>query len=197
MRRILLFSFPAFFAFNSFGQTFYDNKIAGIRIQEPLGWIVLADTMQDKNLQGIDATQLARFLDSTKKGILLRTYYKYSPDTASGLIPTVKLAIRLNNASDFEGFKKVIRFGFDNLKRALGDVQAIDTIQVVTLSGKECLYYSCSYSIKLKGDISVEVRSKYYMVPKGKYFISINLIDDDSGKNCSELYDGLLKSLEL
>lgn len=103
----------------------------------------------------------------------------------------------MNTASDFKAFKKVVQYGFNNLKRAFGDVKVIDTVQVTTLSGKECLYYSCAYPLKLKGGINVQVRSKYYMVPKRKYFISINLIDDASGKDCAELYDRLLKTIEL
>lgn len=85
MKWILLFWVLIFFNFNSPGQTFYNNKAAGIKIQEPLGWIVLADTIQGKNLSDIDTAQFIRFLDSTKKGFLLRTYYKYSLDTASGM----------------------------------------------------------------------------------------------------------------
>ncbi len=198
--RILLFLISLICTtFNLSGQTYYENSQFGIKIQEPTNWVLASNEDQIKNITKFKLTeeQLLKLIKDNKGIISLRTYYKYNIDSVSGLIPTIKINVRTNPTGNFTEFKKIMITSTDNIKTFVDDFKFIDNFTDIKLSEKDCLYYSCSYSLKRKDADKINVRMKNYMIPKGQYFISISLMDNQTDDDCSKLYDELISSLQL
>lgn len=199
MRFIFQLLFLSLFVVNSFGQKFYENKEVGIKVQAPFGWKIATDSMLEKNLKKIDFKegQITEILSSNKGLLSLVAYYKYSPDSVSGLIPTVKITVRLNPSSNFEEFQQIMEESTHNMKTILNDFVMTDSIKEIKISNRRCLYYCFDYSLQSKNAGKIQVRAKYYMIPKGEYFISISLMDNRIDDDCSALYSHLIRTLEL
>ena len=73
----------------------------------------------------------------------------------------------------------------------------IDNFNDLNISRFPCLFYSCRYALTLANGDSVKVRTHYYMIPKGAYFISISLMDNETNENCTEVFDKLIRRLQL
>ena len=199
MRILTLFISLVCTTINLLGQSYYENNQFGIKIQEPANWILASNTDLNKSINKLKLTeeQILKLINENRGIISVCTYYKYNMDSVSGLIPTIKITVRTNPTEDFNEFKKIMITSTDNLKTIVDDFKFIDNFTNIVLSGKECLYYSCSYSLKRKDADKINVRTKYYMIPKGKYFVSISLMDNQTTDDCSKLFDEVIKSLQL
>ncbi|MDB5248070.1 MAG: hypothetical protein JWQ40_2464 [Segetibacter sp.] len=191
---VLSFSFTLVF-----GQESYENKHFGIKISKPKDWVLATNDDLDNSLKKIEFSneQLIKVLNSNKGVVTLVSYYKYKTDSVSGLIPTVKITIRNNPTSNYSDFKQVMIESTNRVKTVVRNFEFIDNFKEVKVSEYAALFYSCRYSFSLASGDTMKVRSRYYMIPKDKYFISISLMDNETNENSSQLYNQLMNSLEL
>jgi hypothetical protein len=182
-----------------FGQEFYESKQFGIKISTPKGWILATDEDLENNLKKIDfnGEQLKKVLESKKGVMTLCSYYKYKTDSVAGLIPTVKITIRNNPTTDFSDFKEMMTNSVDRMKTVFQHFEMIDSFKEIKLSAFNSLFCSFRYSVSLANGDTMKVRSKYYMIPKDKYFISISLMDNETNEDCSNVFDPMINSLAL
>lgn len=183
----------------SYGQDSYGNKQGGIKIIKPQTWILAtnADLQSSLDKMKLNDEELQKILSSNKEVITLCTYYKYNIDSVSGLIPTVKVTIRSNPASNMTDFKQVMTESINRVKTVVKNFEFIDSLKEVNISSYPGLTYNCRYSLTLANGESMKVRNRYYMIPKGIYFISISLMDNETNENCSQVFDQLVANLQL
>ena len=184
---------------SAISQDVYENKQFGIKITKPTGWIVATNQVLQSNLDKMEFTdeQMIKLLNSSKGVVDLYTCYKYPIDKVSGLIPTAKFTIRANPTTNYTQFKKIIIANMDRVKTVVKDFELIESYKDTTISKSPTLYYSSRYSINLAGGGDMKVRNRYYVIPKGKYYISISLMDNEKNEDCSAVYKQLISSLQL
>ena len=85
----------------------------------------------------------------------------------------------------------------ERVKTVVKNFEFIENFKEVNVSGFPSLYYNCRYSLTLANGVNMKVRTRYYMIPKGAYFISISLIDNETNEDCSQVWDKFIKSLQL
>jgi hypothetical protein len=141
--------------------------------------------------------ELQKILSSNKGVITLCTYYKYNIDSVAGLIPTVKVTIRSNPTSNMTDFKKVMTESTNRVKTVVKNFEFIDSLKEVNISNYPSLTYNCRYSLTLANGDNMKIRNRYYMIPKGIYFISISLMDNETNENCSQVFEQLIANLQL
>ena len=179
-------------------QNVYQNKEFGIRMQKPLHWIVATNDDYAKAMKNIDFTneQLASIVKSNKGILTLATFYKYKLDSVAGLIPTIKVTVRSNPTDNFADFKSVMIASTDQLKTILDSFRVIDDYKEIQLSHQQSLSFSCRYLLKIPGAKPIAVRTRFYNIPKGKYFVSLSFMDDETD-DCSALFDQVINTLQL
>ena len=180
-------------------QDLFESKQFGIKMSKPQNWIGATNTDLQNNLDKVKFTddELQEILNSNKGILTLSTYYKYKIDSVAGLIPTIKVTIRANPTTTMADFKQVMEASTDRVKTVVKNFEFIENFKEVNVSGFPSLYYNCRYSLTLANGDNMKVRNRYYMIPKGAYFISISLMDNETKEDCTQVLDKFIKSLQL
>ncbi len=180
-------------------QDLFESKQFGIKMSKPENWIAATNTDLQNNLNKIKFTdeELQKVLNSNKGILTLSTYYKYKMESVAGLIPTIKVTIRENPTANMSDFKQVMIASTDRVKTVVKNFEFVENFKEVNISSFPSLYYNCRYSLTLANGDNMKVRTRYYMILKGKYFISISLMDNETNEDCSNVLDKFMKSLQL
>ena len=180
-------------------QDLFESKQFGIKMSKPQNWIGATKTDLQNNLDKVKFTdeELQKVLNSNKGILTLSTYYKYKIDSVAGLIPTIKVTIRANPTTTMADFEQVMEASTDRVKTIVKNFEFIENFKEVNVSGFTSLYYNCRYSLTPANGENMKVRNRYYMIPKGAYFISISLMDNETKEDCTQVLDKFIKSLQL
>ena len=180
-------------------QDVFESKQFGIKMSKPQNWIAATNTDLQNNLDKIkfNDEEIQKVLNSNKGIITLSTYYKYKIDSVAGLIPTIKVTVRANPTTNMTEFKQVMAVSTDRVKTVVKNFEFIENFKEVNVSGFPSLYYNCRYSLTLANGDNMKVRNRYYMIPKGAYFISISLMDNETNEDCTQVLDNFIKNLKL
>lgn len=183
----------------TYAQDVFESKQFGIKMSKPQNWIAATNTDLQNNLDKIkfNDEELQKVLNSNKGILILSTYYKYKADSAAGLIPTIKVTVRANPTTNMSDFKQVMAASTERVKTVVKNFEFIENFKEVNIFGFPSLYYNCRYSLTLANGNNMKVRNRYYMIPKGTYFISISLMDNETNEDCSKVLDNFIKSLQL
>jgi len=182
-----------------YAQDVFESSQLGIKMSKPQNWIEAKDTDLQSNLNKIkfNDEDLQKVLNSNTGILTLSTYYKYKIDSVVGLIPTIKVTIRANPTTNMSDFKQVMSASTDRVKTVVKNFEFIESFKEINVSNFPSLYYNCRYSLTLANGDNMKVRTRYYMIPKGTYFISISLMDNETNEDCTKTLDGFIKSLQL
>jgi len=183
----------------SIGQTIYQNDLVKLKLQPPKNWKYAGTEESKKNLKEVKFTEEElKSISNSNKGIISQiSYYKYDMDSVTGFIPTIKITVRLNPAKDFNEFKNMITASADKLKSTLNNFVYLNNITTVKLSDHNSVYYSCRYSITPVSSDKFIIRTKSYSTPRGRYFVSITFMDNESTEDCSNVFNELLKTISI
>ncbi len=183
----------------SFSQDVYENKQVGIKAVKPQHWILATNGDVQNSLDKLKFTEeaLQKIINSNNGTLTLCTLAKYHIDSVSGLIPTIKVIIRENPAADMGEFKEMMTESTNRAKTVVKNFEFIDDFKEITISGIPSLFYSCRYSLTLADGEQMNIRARYYMIPKNGHFISISLMDNEDNENCSLVFDQFISALEL
>lgn len=192
----LLLSFSISFAF---GQEVYESKQFGIKILKPKNWILATNEVVENSIKNFDFNdeQLVKIINSNKGVVSLCTYHKYRIDSVFGFIPTVKVMIRNNPTSNDQEFKKAMIESTDRIKTVVQNFTFINNFKELKIDNYNSLFYSCRYSLTSATGEIMNIRTRYYMIPKGSYFISISLMDNETNEDNSRVFDEIIKSIQL
>ena len=198
MRILTLLTIFFFSVLTVHSQEFYENEQFGVKVLKPAGWILATEQEVENSLKKVKFTddQIAHIVNSKKGIVSLCTFYKYRIDSAAGLIPTVKITVRSKPECTFGEFKEIMIASAERLKATLANFQFIEQVQQVSVGGSPSVYYSSTYSLALNDERKMKVRTRSYMIPREKYFISITLMDNESREDNSKIYDELIKSFQ-
>lgn len=189
------------FVLNSrtYAQEVIENKKIGIKISKPLGWNTATNADLQNNLDRIsfNEEELQKVINSNKGVLTLVSYFKYNLDSVIGLIPTIKVTIRINPTSSMEEFKQVMVASTDRMKKVLKNFEFIENFIEVSVSGFQALYYNSRYSLLLADGDIINVRNRYYMIPKGDFFITVSLMDNETNEDCTKVMNTFMKDLQL
>jgi len=181
------------------GQTFYENKAYGFKMQQPDKWFTAGKDSEDNTLATLRLTkeQVKRVLDSRKGVISLCAYSKYDATVTPGFTPTIKVTIRQNPAVSFQEFKQILTANTETFKTVLDNFVYIQPATSVTISGTECVYTSFRYTLKTGDFGTIRVRARSYSIPEAGYFISVTFMDSPPAEDCTVLFDQLVKTIYL
>lgn len=102
------------------GQITFKNEGLGFNIEQPENWIVAKSGESIENLKKhikLDAETLNKLLEQNKGTIQVVTFYKYPIETTTGVIPTIKVNLRINTSKSFDAFKNAIEESFSGIKK--------------------------------------------------------------------------------
>jgi hypothetical protein len=182
-----------------YAQDVSEKNLFGIKLSKPENWIEMNNTELQNNLSKIkfNEEEQQKILNSNNGILTLSTYYKYKIDSVAGLIPTIKTTVRTNPTTNMSDFKQVILASIDRIKTVVKNFEFIENSKEVTVSGFPSLYNSFRYSLTLANGDNINVRTRYYMIPKGAVFISISLMDNETNDDCTKAFDNFINSLQL
>jgi hypothetical protein len=107
------------------------------------------------------------------------------------------VTIRANPTTSMSDFKQVMTTSTDRVKTVVKNFEFIENFKEIYVSNIPALYYNCRYSFTLANGENMKVRTRYYMIPKGAYFISISLMDNETNEDCSKVLDKFISGLQL
>ncbi len=199
MRHYFFIVLTLLLADSSIGQTIYQNDLVGLKLQPPKNWKYIGTEESKKNLKEIKFTEeQLKDISKSNNGIISQiSYIKYEMGSVVGFIPTIKITVRLNPATNFDEFKNMMIASADDLKSTLNSFQYLDSVTEVKLSDHNSTYYSFLFSITPVSSDKFIVRAKSYDIPRGKYFVSITFMDNESTEDCSKLFDEVLKTISI
>ena len=176
-----------------------ENKEYGFSMAHPRKWKVSSEDQAMKNLNLLDFSdaKLIELLKKNNNSISLGTIYKYDIKKHAGLIPTIKINVRINPAEDFDDFKSLITQSSQSFRTLFPDFQYIQQPVEVEISGVKGILFIGKYSIMSKNGQSLKVRSRTYAIPYKKYFFQVNFTDGQVLDDCSNEFDELVKSIKI
>jgi hypothetical protein len=162
----------------------------------PKNWKVVGTEESMENLKKIKFTdEQLESIAKSKNGIISQTtYYKYDTDKVQGFIPTVKIIVRLNPSESFDEFQSIIIATTEKLKSVLSGFEIIEPVENLKISNQNSIYYSCKYSITPVSSDEFKLRTRSYNIPRGRYFLSITLMDNESNEDCSSEFMEIIKT---
>lgn len=199
MKKILFLLILITSQISIYGQKTFVNKAYDFQIQEPEKWIEANNSELLKNLEKfeLDEENLSKLISNNKGSLLLTSFYKYNPKTHAGLIPTIQINIRLKGGSDFEQFKSVITESSKSFKKYFEDFTCIIEPNVLEISGIKSVYFVGKFTMKTQNGQKMKVRSRTYAIPYKNYFFQLNFTDGQTGEDCNEEFDKLVKTIKI
>jgi hypothetical protein len=190
---ILLFSFSTLRA-----QTQYQNNLVNLKLQPPTGWHLSGTEESKKNIKELKLTdEQLKDMSRSMNGVISQIgYSKYNLDSVSGVIPTIKITVRLNPAKNFDEFQEFTNAVVDKNSSVTNKFELIEKICTKVISDHKAIYYACRYSLTTNSsDEEFIIRVKMYSIPRGRYLINLAFIDNEITEDCSALYAEVLKSV--
>ena len=199
MKKILFLLILVISQISIFGQKTFVNKAYDFQIQEPEKWIETNNSELLKNLEKfeVDEENLSKLISNNKGSLLLTSFYKYNTKTHAGLIPTIQINIRLKGESNFEQFKSMITESSKNFKKYFEDFTYIIEPNEIEISGIKSVYFVGKFTMKTQNGQEMKVRSRTYAIPYKNYFFQLNFTDGQTGEDCNEEFDKLVKTIKI
>nr|WP_315145149.1 hypothetical protein [uncultured Flavobacterium sp.] len=199
MKKILFLLILVTSQISIYGQKTFVNKAYDFQIQEPEKWIEANNSELLKNLEKfeLDEENLSKLISNNKGSLLLTSFYKYDPKTHAGLIPTIQINIRLKGGSNFEQFKSVITESSKSFKKYFEDFTYIIEPNEIEISGIKSVYFVGKFTMKTQNGQEMKVRSRTYAIPYKNYFFQLNFTDGQTGEDCNEEFDKLVKTIKI
>jgi hypothetical protein len=85
----------------------------------------------------------------------------------------------------------------ERVKTVVKNFEFIENFKNVNVSGFPSLYYNSRYSLTLANGDDMKVRTRYYMIPKGTYFITVSLMDNETTEDCTPILEKFINSFQL
>ena len=199
MKKILFLLILVTSQISIYGQKAFVNKAYDFQIQEPEKWIEANNSELLKNLEKfeLDEENLSKLISNNKGSLLLTSFYKYNPKTHAGLIPTIQINIRLKGGSNFEQFKSMITESSKSFKKYFEDFTYIIEPNEIEISGIKSVYFVGKFTMKTQNGQEMKVRSRTYAIPYKNYFFQLNFTDGQTGEDCNEEFDKLVKTIKI
>ena len=185
-------------SFNSYCQEKLELKKLGFSMDVPKDWISINEDAIIKNLNRYDFTdkQLNELLKSNNSAVNISSYTKYDPKKHKGIIPTIKIRTIFNPTKNSADFLKYVEASNESGKKALDNFKFIEKPIIIKISNQDVVKFSLKFSLKNAGDI-YEIVSNSYYIPKNGYYISLNFIEQIGKENNKQLFEKLIKSIQL
>ena len=195
----LLLTITLLFTEQSIAQEVFKQDRYGISIEKPSKWLEADNKQLLENLEkfDLDKDRLQKFIKDNNGSVLLTSFYKYNPQTHSGLIPTIQLNVRLNPTRNFEGFKSLIIQSANSFKQYFSDFKFETEPIVIKVDGVDSIYFVGTFTMKTQNGEPMKVRSRTYAIPKDEYFFQLNFTDGSVSEDNSALFDNLIKTVNI
>lgn len=183
----------------NFGQNIFESKQWKFSMEKPENWIEVESNTNTIDKNNIDTSEenIIKILNNNKGSVLLVTYYKYSPETYKNFIPTVQVEVRASVSKDFDDFIYFMTQSANLYKDYLKDFEFEVKPGIVEISGIKAFYFVGKYSTQTKNGQIIKVSNRTYAIPNGSYFFQLNFTDSKSIDESSELFENLIKSIEI
>ena len=171
------------------------SDFAGFTLELPDGWYDASQLDIQENLTRYDIgdDEIAELMKTHRGSIPVHIYLKHDPSQHAGIIPTIQVLIRPNNARNLEEFTQMMERSLDQMDEVMTNLTINQNLATVTVGNHEGVYLITEFDMSYAGETQ-RVRSWTYAIPFSKYFFQINFSDIPSD-DCSELYKGVLEKI--
>lgn len=168
-------------------------------MEEPKNWIKITNTEALKNFEKFEMNDetFSKIISQHNGSFFLTSFTKYNPKTHSGLIPTIKINVRKNDAPNFDDFKKMTIISSEGFKKIFKDFTFAKEPTEVEISGVKSMFFIGEFTMSTKSGQELKIRSRTYAIPYKNYFFQINFIDSQNGENCSSEFDKLVQTIKI
>jgi len=181
-----------------FAQERLELKQLGFKMDAPMDWFKIGEKGVEHNLNRLDLTdeQEAAMFKSLNAASKLVSYYKYDPVSIKGIIPTINIAVRATRVKSFANFKMHIERTSSQMK-TLFENFITTAPQNVDIDGGKAWITKATYDFKDPAGAIVKLSSEAVYIYKGKYYISINFIEEKGKEDNTLLFNNVIKSIKL
>ena len=176
-----------------------NEVIEQLHIEKPDNWIEINDSQLKKNFDKYELSeeQLEHTVKELDSMLVLKSIYKYNPESYVGLIPSIHIVVLRNETKDFSEFEKMVHNSVDEYKKFFSDFILIEKPKEVTISGIKSIYFVSEFSIYTEDNKVIKTRTSLYAIPNGNYFYQINFNDPEINNDNSELINQSIKSIKI
>lgn len=184
---------------NGIGQTFFENKQFGVSMQNPTDWNMADNKDFLKSIENIDFSKddVSALIKASKGSLLLVAFNKYEIGKHLGLIPTIKISARLNPTQNFAEFKMWDAQSTEGIKKHVPDFENIIESKEIEISGLKGIENYHKFSMKTKEGTILKIKSRSYIIPVGKYYLTFAFIDGQETDDCSAEFEELIKTIKI
>jgi len=197
MKKLFFLTVLFLMATSVFAQERLELKQLGFKMDAPMDWFKIGEQGVEHNLNRLDLTdeQEAAMFKSLNAASKLVSYYKYDP-VSKGIIPTINIAVRATRVKSFANFKMHIERASSQMK-TLFENFITTAPQNVDIDGGKAWITKATYDFKDPAGAIVKLSSEAVYIYKGKYYISINFIEEKGKEDNTLLFNNVIKSIKL
>jgi hypothetical protein len=198
MKTIIKTLLFCFLSFNAIAQELLDLEQFGFSAEVPKGWFKTENNDLLENIDRFDLTeaQLDAMLTSFNTAKQFIALHKYEPETRRGIIPTINISIRSTSYKSFGSFKTKIERAGEQFKKLFKNFET-QPPHVIDLNGTKVWTTKATYDFKDPAGADVKLHSEIIYIYKGKYYISVNFIEEDGKEDNSAVFENLIKTIKL
>jgi len=198
MKKLFFLTVLFLMATSVFAQERLELKQLGFKMDAPMDWFKIGEKGVEHNLNRLDLTdeQEAAMFKSLNAASKLVSYYKYDPVSIKGIIPTINIAVRATRVKSFANFKMHIERTSSQMK-TLFENFITTAPQNVDIDGGKAWITKATYDFKDPAGAIVKLSSEAVYIYKGKYYISINFIEEKGKEDNTLLFNNVIKSIKL
>ncbi|KAF2518317.1 hypothetical protein E0W68_09860 [Flavobacterium salilacus subsp. salilacus] len=171
----------------------------GFSMEAPKEWFTQEseDDLRE-NLNRLDLTPELKdvFLKNLSEKGTYMAFYKYDFKKYSGIIPTINLIIKKINGKNYEHFKKVLEATEKKYPEIIKNYKTV-SIKDIMISGNKAIQIVNTYNIADATGREADLRSISTYFYRGNYYIKLILIEEIGKENNTEVYETVLKSIDL
>lgn len=184
---------------SSSAQEVFSSPRWGFEMQSPRKWLPMTKQERADNAGKFEVSEdaLARILESDKGATFIQGFYKYDPQTTSGLIPTIQIEARRKPPVDFGTFKSQIIKNSASLKTVFPDI-AFAEFEEVEISGIRSVLARATLTMTTADGQILRSRSTIYSVPLKNFYFQLTFNDgQDKEFDCTEEFLQLRNSIKI
>ncbi|RZL46850.1 MAG: hypothetical protein EOP00_13705 [Pedobacter sp.] len=211
MKNFLLFSLLVLSA-NCFSQKIYADKHFGFSINHPKNWIINDNTaFIDSLLTAKTESDTSEIIDENNGVLLLAKFEKFAKNT-TGFNPVVEINLLNNQTLSFDDFFEDIKASSQLLKSLYQNFAFVNEAKIIDINDYKAITFDGKFNLigtknvvievnrlraKTQKNYEIPLKTKFYAIPLGKYFIQISYTTEADKKDDELVLSDFIKSLKI
>lgn len=181
-----------------FSQEKIELKDLGFSINSPKDWIAFNKNAVIPNIKNYDFNkdEIHSFSEKMNEFIEFITLSKYDPTKFQGICPTIKIVVHKNSTKNIVELQEVLELSMKAYESTLSNLHYIEKSNIVNINGSQIIRSIIGFTLK-NNDVEYHIKTYTILIPVGKFYITLNFIEEEKKEDNSALYEELINSIQV